>query len=81
MMKDKNIESPTESKEIQTEDKKQDNTKELEELRKFKSEVEAKQKAEQEKPKEVRVSDTFFSTKETVKPFKPETNMSSELFV
>lgn len=41
-------------------------TKELEELRKFKSEVEAREKAKEEKPEEVKVSDTFFSTKENV---------------
>jgi hypothetical protein len=48
--------------------------KELEELRKFKAEVEAKQKAEQEKPDNVDVSGKFFSKNEEVVPEKDKSN-------
>ena len=54
--------------------KKEDYTKELEELRKFKQEVEAKQKAEKEKPNTVNVSGTFFSKKEEVTPTATKSN-------
>ena len=47
--------------------------KELEELRKLKADVEAKQKAEKEKPATVDVSSTFFSKKEEELP-EPKSN-------
>lgn len=71
-MEENKIESSSKSKQEVKEEsteaiKEVDNiTKELEELRKFKVEVEAKQRAEQEKQEEVKVSDTFFSKTENV---------------
>lgn len=57
-------------------DKVEDTTKELEELRKFKSEVEAQRKLEKEKSKEVAVSKSFFGGDE--KAFREKTKSNTE---
>lgn len=49
-------------------------SKELEELRKFKQEVEAQRKAAAAKPKEVIVSDSFFSNKENIATRETKSN-------
>jgi hypothetical protein len=54
-------------------------TKELEALRKFKTEIEAKQKAEKEKPDTVDVSGTFFSKRENYTQQPQTQTVSSEV--
>jgi len=52
--------------------------KELEELRKFKQDVEAQRKVETEKPKEVNVSASFFSKNEKVSASPQNSNLEKE---
>lgn len=53
-------------------------SKELEELRKFKAEVEAQRKLEATKPKEVKVSETFFGKKENIAKQPYKSNIEKE---